>query len=458
MLNRRQLLGAAAPAALLASPWGRLLAQADAGAAPTSAPPLRPVNDANTGLPLIQLPEGFRYTTIAWTGDPMRGGQTMPDRPDGMAVVRSDGEQLTLVRNHERIGDSGAFGDPALAWDPAATGGTTNLVFDPHAEALVDAWPSLSGTLINCAGGPTPWGSWLSCEECVLDAGEGHRAARGGLARTTQDHGFVFEVGAVGQTRAEPIPAMGRFVHEAVAIEPASGAAYLTEDARPAGLYRFLPDRPGRLSAGGRLQQLAVPGNPDLRRADAVGRQWAVQWVAIDAPDRGKDADGGTQGVQRQGWALGATRFTRLEGCWHAGRGRIVFVATDGGPARLGQVWQLDTVQQTLELLFVSPSRQVLDHPDNVVAHPHGGSLLCEDGRRSGQRLQWLHDDGRLLPFAVNDVALEAGPHGIRGNFRRSEWAGACFSPDGRWLFANIQTPGITLAITGPWADHASSI
>ena len=135
-----------------------------------------------------------------------------------------------------------------------------------------------------------------------------------------------------------------------------------------------------------------------------------------------------------------------------------MFVATDGGPARLGQVWQLDTVQQTLELLFVSPSRQVLDHPDNVVAHPHGGSLLCEDGRRSGQRLQWLHDDGRLLPFAVNDVALEAGPHGIRGNFRRSEWAGACFSPDGRWLFANIQTPGITLAITGPWADHASSI
>ena len=289
----------------------------------------------------------------------------------------------------------------------------------------------------------------------MLDAGENHRAARGGLARTTQSHGFVFEVGADGQSRAEPITDMGRFVHEAVAIEPASGTAYLTEDARPAGLYRFLPHQPGRLAAGGRLQQCAVPGQPDLRQADTMGQRWDVRWVDIDHPARGKDASGGSKGVQQQGLARGGTRFTRLEGCWHAGQGHIVFTATDGGPAGLGQVWLLDTVSQTLELLFVSPRRDVLDNPDNVTANPHGGYLLCEDGRRSGQRLQWLHADGRLTTLAANNVQLDSGPNGLRGDFRGSEWAGACFSPDGQWLFANIQTPGVTLAITGPWEELA---
>lgn len=451
-ITRRALisqLGTAGAAAVL--PWSRLLAQGPVRKPPT----LRPVADATTGLPLIELPEGFRYRSIGWTGDPMRDGVPTPDRLDAMAVVQSSGSELTLVRNHERAGDSGAFGKPELAYDPASTGGTTSLVFDTDSEAASSAWPSLGGTLINCAGGPTPWGTWLSCEECVFDAGDTLENQYFQIQRITQPHGFVFEVGAGEQQAARRITEMGQFVHEAVAIEPATGFAYLTEDNRPAGLYRFVPRKPGKLAAGGWLQQCKVVGHDDLRGADTAGARFDVTWVNIESPTRGKDADGGRHGVFNQGRAQGATRFTRLEGCWTAGRGKIVFTSTDGGAAQLGQVWLLDTIESTLELLFSSPSRDVLGNPDNITANPHGGYLLCEDGPNPQQRLQWLRADGSLFPLAANIAEFDNGPNGLGGDFRRSEWAGACFSPDGQWLFANIQTPGITLAITGPWAALA---
>ena len=449
-LTRRALLTQlSAAGAATAAPWSLLLANAPTRAAPN----LRPVVDETSGLPPLELPEGFRYRSIAWTGDAMRDGTLAPDRPDGMAVVQSRGHELTLVRNHERAGSAGAFGAPEFAYDPVSTGGTTSLTFDTAKESASRAWPSLGGTLINCAGGPTPWGTWLSCEECVFDAGDTLANPNYPIDRITRPHGFVFEVGAGEQQAAQRLTDMGQFVHEAVAIEPSTGVAYLTEDNRPAGLYRYLPAKPGRLAAGGNLQQCKVLGQPDLRRANTQGQRFDVSWVDIEAPTRGKDADGGRHGVFDQGLAQGATKFTRLEGCWVAGPGQIVFTATDGGTAELGQVWLLDTVEQTLELLFASPSRTVLDNPDNITANPHGGYLLCEDGKNPQQRLQWLRADGSLFPFAANAAVFDKGPNGISGNFQSSEWAGACFSPDGQWLFVNIQTPGITFAITGPWAS-----
>ena len=451
-ITRRALisqLGTAGAAA--AMPWSLLLAQASA----RQPPALRPAADEVTGLSLIELPEGFRYRSIAWTGDPMRDGAPTPDRPDGMAVVHSSGSELTLVRNHERAGDSGAFGKPEFAYDPVSTGGTTSLVFDTDSEAASRAWPSLGGTLINCAGGPTPWGTWLSCEECVFEPGDTLNNPAFSVQRITRPHGFVFEVGAGEQHAPRRLPEMGQFVHEAVAIEPASGVAYLTEDNHPAGLYRYVPAQPGKLAAGGRLQQCKVFGQTDFRSVDRAGSRFDVVWVDIEDPTQGKDADGGRHGVFNQGRAQGAAEFSRLEGCWTAGRGKVVFTSTNGGAAQLGQVWLLDTIENTLELLFSSPSRTVLGNPDNITANPHGGYLLCEDGPNPQQRLQWLRADGSLFPLAGNTAVFESGPNGLSGDFRRSEWAGACFSPDGQWLFANMQTPGITLAITGPWADLA---
>ena len=105
-------------------------------------------------------------------------------------------------------------------------------------------------------------------------------------------------------------------------------------------------------------------------------------------------------------------------------------------------------------MLFESPGKETLNMPDNLCVNPHGGLILCEDGdygeAERPQRIHLLSQDGKLIPFAVNDVQLK-GQKGFTGDFRGREWAGATFSPDGKWLFANIQTPGITFAITGPW-------
>jgi secreted PhoX family phosphatase len=104
-----------------------------------------------------------------------------------------------------------------------------------------------------------------------------------------------------------------------------------------------------------------------------------------------------------------------------------------------------------LRCVHTSRAESVLDNPDNVTVGPGGGLLLCEDGDRDGTRLSGLDRRGRLFPFARNDVVLDGEVQGLSGDFRDSEWCGACFDPSGRWLFVNLQSPGITLAITGPW-------
>lgn len=436
--------------ALTAPPW--LAGSNPAGPRPPAGPPLQAVADATTGLPLLRLPPGFRYRSFGWTGDAMGDGRVTPDRHDGMGIVRAEGSRLYLARNHECLGDGGAFGPRDCAWDVAATGGTTQLVFDTREETLVESWASLSGTLINCSGGTTPWGTWLSCEECVIDPGEAHPAGRRSLQRLQREHGYVFEVAAEGVTSAAPLPALGRFVHEAAAVERASGAVYLTEDNRPSGFYRMLPTKPGRLAVGGELQMLRVAGRTRLFEGIDVGARLAADWVTIEEPTRAH-ADPRRRdrlGVLDQGRRQGAALFSRLEGCV-AQRGQVLFVSTDGGSARHGQLWCYNDVQQELELLYESPGPGVLNRPDNLEVHPGGGMVLCEDGRGSVMHLRFLRDDGSNAVLAANNVQLAGERNGIAGDFRASEWAGACFSPDGRWLFVNIQTPGITLAITGDW-------
>src|SRR3546814_3950736 len=125
---------------------------------------------------------------------------------------------------------------------------------------------------------------------------------------------------------------------------------------------------------------------------------------------------------------------------------------SDLGDIAAGQVWAYLVDRQVLVLIYESTDRAMLDYPDNVVLSPRGGLVMCQDSAGEGvvEKLHGLTPQGELFEFAGNNVVLD-GERGLSGDFRTEEWAGACFSPDGRWLFANIYRPGFSVAITGPW-------
>lgn len=416
--------------------------------------PLAPVADETTGLPLLKLPDGFSYLSMGWHKDPMTDGRPTPARHDGMGVVGADGDVLTLIRNHEVVAETGALIEGPASYDAKAGGGTTTLQFNTRSKTLEASWVSLSGTVHNCAGGVTPWGTWLSCEELVCGPGEMRMPfLRGDLE---QEHGYVFEVGASRLDAAVPLKDMGRFRHEAAAIDPATGIVYLTEDhsvTRMAGFYRFIPRTPGKLVQGGSLQILCVANARDLRTG-VVPDQWVdVSWQSIEEPDRGHaPGTNNMHGVLAQGVDVGGAVFSRLEGCWFTHEG-VYFVSTDGGDASRGQVFLYEPANERLKLIYQSPGASELDMPDNLAQSPRGGLVLCEDGDRLGQLICGLSRTGQVFQFAQNNVILNGEIHGFAGDFRTREWAGVCFSPDGQWMFANAQTPGITFAITGPWRD-----
>lgn len=374
----------------------------------------------------------------------MSNGRPTPAAHDGMGAFPGKDGTVVLVRNHELI-ESAAFGDQP--YDSHAGGGTTTILFDPHAERVSSVLPSLSGTLRNCAGGPTPWGSWLTCEESVLGPAPDNALAR--------QHGYIFEVPSNGIASAEPLKAMGCFVHEATATDPSTGIVYETEDQGTAGLYRFIPNTRGRLADGGRLQMLAIDGRPryNTAKGQRVGATLGIHWVDIRDPDRPhvNPAARDSRGVRQQGLDAGGAVFSRLEGAWF-GNERLYVTATDGGDALMGQVWELDPREQTLRLAFESPGKDVLNRPDNICLSPRGGLVVCEDGTTT-PCVHGVTRDGRIFRFARNNMRLSGERNGFAGDFSASEFAGATYSPDGAWLFINIQRPGVTLAITGPWQD-----
>ena len=430
---------------------------------PEAMGPLRPVADESTGLPLLRLPQGFRYRTLSWAGSSLHDGNRVPGAADGMGVVRQDGSRVTLVRNHELQGSSGCIGDPALAYD-VTPGGTSTLVFDTVRESLVDSWVSLGGTLYNCAGGVTPWDTWLSCEEAAFSPDRLHLAKpRKQLYWDVDDaqkeHGFVFEVPAEGVAQPEPIYAMGQFYHEAVAIDPESGIAYMTEDNGPnAGFYRFLPTAPGQLRAGGRLQMMKVDQRPDMTDYLELGAEMDVGWVDIPDPTQGFTAGNRNgDGVVSQGLAAGGSRFVALEGC-AVSEGRVYFTSKVGGRAVAGYVLEYDPQREKIWMIYESPGHDHFSGPDNIVVSPRGGLVICEDRlsmAKDAQAVAGLTPEGEFFRFCqVNpDLGGEFGGHDLARTALTSEWAGATFSRDGQWLFLNIYSPGVTVAITGPWQD-----
>jgi len=427
--------------------------------------PLSPVADEATGLPLLQLPAGFRYQSFGWTGDVMSDGVATPGSHDGMAVVASSANKLVLVRNHEQSSKSaGSFAGARHTYDPVCNGGTTNLVFSPGQSQWLSSWASLSGTIRNCAGGPSTWNSWISCEETSDGTHNG----------ATRQHGYCFDVPASGRGLAVPLKAMGCFSHEAIAIDPVTGFIYETEDSTPSGLYRFIPNQTGSPARGGQLQMMKLKGvtpNASLSIdgrdvayyntgvAQAVGTTWDVEWVDIDEPDRPFVSGTTYGGVRAQGLVQGACGIVRGEGIWY-GNGLIFVCSTSGGVAGKGQIFAFDPRRQTLTVIFESQGSAEADNPDNITWSPRGSLLLCEDGGATPQALRGLTLDGTVFPFCFNNVNFDAfgaytRPSGVQftGDRRGSEFAGATFHQN--WLFVNIQTPGISFAITGPWDNGA---
>lgn len=434
------LAGLAARPALASSMLGRQAGNDQGGYGP-----VKPKAAKNTGETMLAVPADFEYNVIGKAGDKMADGLVTPGLHDGMAAFQVDG-LVRLIRNHEvreKPKHGGAIGPEAHSYDPTAGGGTTTLVVDPVTRELKRDWVSISGTLVNCAGGPTPWGSWLTCEETTVGtvAGQVYHKDKE-VASYAKDHGYIFEVPVLSDGPADPKPikAMGRFVHEAVAVDPVTGIVYQTEDIGTAGFYRYIPDKPGRLHEGGRLEMLAIKGKPefDTRKGQKNGVTYECEWVAIENPDPA-EATAKPLAVYEQGKAKGAATFGRLEGAWY-GDGCIFLNSTDGGDAKCGQVWRyrpMGAKHGELTLIFESPGREILDSPDNLCVSPRGSLVICEDGDGE-QFVRGLTQQGVLFDVAKN-------------LFNESEFAGATFSPDGETLFFNIQSPGITVAMWGPW-------
>jgi uncharacterized protein len=325
-----------------------------------------------------------------------------------------------------------------------AMGGTTTLIINEQSQQLERAYLSLAGTLRNCAGGLTPWNSWITCEESVDRAN----------SVLEKDHGYNFEVPASEEiflADPEPLREMGRFNHEAVAVGPETGIVYQTED-RPDGLiYRFIPKRKGKLNKGGKLQALALKGEAgnDTRNWKGkkskitVGKRYEVEWIDLT------DIESPEDDLRYRGAAHGAAVFARGEGMWF-GKNECFFACTMGGKNKRGQVFRYipspfegkkkeNTAPGQLEL-FVEPNdTEIVKNCDNLTIAPWGDLVLCEDDNEP--YLVGVTPQGEFYKLAKN-IGF------------KSEFAGAVFSPSGQTLFVNIQDPGITLAITGPWEKN----
>ena len=361
-------------------------------------------NDPETRM---WVPRGFSVREVARTGQRpyAASNYVWHALPDGGATFPMDDGGWVYVSNSEV--------------DVWRQGGVGALRFNAQGE-LTGSYSICTGTTNNCAGGPTPWGTWLTCEEI--------------------DEGLVYECDPTGQHAAIPAPALGMFKHEAAAVDPVHRHIYLTEDTKDGNFYRFVPEyypEGGRADLRkGRLEVAVVSGNNPLDTR-------AVQWKTVPNPVPrlgGEDPQRREAPTRKQ--VPEAEVFNGGEGCWyHEG---IVYFTTKGD----NRVWALDTHADTLDLIYDKQSQQAfnpgIDDVDNLVVSAGGDVLVAEDG--SEMRLVVVGAD--VTPFELVNVIGQ----------RDSEICGPAFSPDGERLYFSSQkgytgdhTDGRIYELRGPF-------
>ncbi len=367
--------------------------------------------------PLL-VPEGFTVATLSRRGDLLGDLTKTAGAPDGMACFSRGGKWI-LLRNHELSGERelSAYpgGQPREAFNPEAHGGVSRLVLDPKTLRVESSNMVLTGTKRNCGAGPSPFG-YITCEE-VEEAGHGYA--------------FLCSPDATSVKPPRPLRGYGRFRHEGVAVDPSTLRAYLTEDQGDAKLYRFTPHDKAKPFVG-KLEALRVIGKPGFNTGQSavVGKPLKVDFVPVEDPEAK------SLSTRAQAAARGAAHFSRLEGIWLDGDG-VVFTATSGGKASLGQIFRLSFSKGELSLLCEAETQKDFSGPDNITVAPWGDLIFAEDGLPP-QHLRGLTSDGKVYPIAQNSLSM-------------SEFAGVCFSPDASTLFCNLQGDGLTLAIRGPF-------
>jgi uncharacterized protein len=389
--------------------------------------PLQPTREEDTGVVYIELPPRFRYRVISRQNDLMADGRPTPGIFDGMAAYPGRRGDTILIRNHENRSRQGEI--PVVVpqskrydHDPNTRGGNTKLVVSSD-RRVKESFAVIGGTHTNCAGGLTPWDSWITCEE-IFNYG----SVEGNMTGPGVPHGFSFEIPADADGPVDPIPILsaGRFSHEAVAW--LDGILYETEDRTNACFYRFLPRRRPRESGdlashGGTLQALVVKERPNLLM-DTVspGQTLEVEWVKIEEPNPLTDT------VRVEAQEKDAAIFTRPEGAWSAD-GRLYFDCTTGGEFHHGQLWEYRPEggsRGRLKLIYESTDRSELDDPDNVVVVPGTGDIFLQEDSGGEQFVRGVTPSGEIYNFAKTVL-------------NETEFCGGTFSPDGRTFFLNQQ-------------------
>jgi uncharacterized protein len=399
-ISRRQLIvsGALAAGALAGSP--RLLREALAAPARAGVSPYGPLGPADANG--LMLPPGFSSREVA-RGLSQVKGYPWPVFPDGQATFPTADGGWILVTNSESLSVSGA--------------GTSAIRFRP--DGTIDsAYRILAGTNVNCAGGGTPWGTWLSCEE--------------------HDAGLVWECDPAGKLTAQARPALGVFNHEAAAVEPAGRHLYLTEDMPDGGFYRFTPSAYPDLAEG--LLEVAV-----------VAADNSVSWRAVPNPTPAPVETPTRQQVPEM------TKFNGGEGIWHDGG--VLYFTTKGDR----RVWAYDARSATIEVLYdhaAAPDAS-LDAVDNITVSAAGEIFVCEDG--GNMEIALITPEREVSPF----LRFTGPAHPVEGQFK-SEVCGVSFDPSGTRMYctsqrsfppaANTPGPGAVYEVRGPFRLPASGV